>query len=43
LNTDDKNKFKMTGEESTLSEPFTYNEAIKAPDADEWVKVMVFE
>jgi hypothetical protein len=38
-----ENKSETIGEEPTLNEPFTYNEAMKAPDADEWIKAMEFK
>jgi hypothetical protein len=40
---DDKNNTKEIGEEPTLNEPFTYDEAMRYPDADKWVKAMEFE
>jgi hypothetical protein len=30
-------------EEPLLNEPFDYDEAMKAPDTDEWIKVIEFE
>jgi hypothetical protein len=43
LTNDDENKSETIGEEPILDEPFTYSEAMKAPDADEWIKAMEFE
>jgi hypothetical protein len=45
LTTDDKNNSKEIGEEPTLNESFTYDEAMKSPDTDKWVKLeaMKFE
>jgi hypothetical protein len=39
----DEEKFKTTGEGPNLDEPLTYNEAMQAPDANEWIDAMKFE
>jgi hypothetical protein len=39
----DEEEFKMTGEEPNLNEPFTYNEAMQAPDVNEWINAMKFK
>jgi hypothetical protein len=43
LKPDKEKREEMKGEEQTLNEPFTYEEAMKAPDADRWIKAMEFE
>jgi hypothetical protein len=42
LTVEDKNKVKSKGEEPNLNEPQTYDEAINASDADEWIKAVDF-
>jgi hypothetical protein len=43
LKPDEEKREEMKGEEQTLNKPFTYKEAMKAPDTDGWIKVMEFE
>jgi hypothetical protein len=43
LSINNKAKSKLTGEEPIFNEPFTYDKAVKAPDADKWVKAMEIE
>jgi hypothetical protein len=42
-NEKNEDKSDSIGEEPILNEPYTYDDAIKAPDADEWIKAMEFE
>jgi hypothetical protein len=43
LNTGNEEKSKINGEEPIFNEPFTYDEAMKAPDVDKWMKAMEVE
>jgi hypothetical protein len=42
-NEKNEDKSDSIGEEPILNEPYTYDDAITAPDADEWIKAMEFE
>jgi vacuolar-type H+-ATPase subunit I/STV1 len=43
LKPDEEKRVETKGEEQSLNEPFTYEEAMKAPDADRWIEAMKFE